>query len=75
MTVGHINRRKRCIVSPISLIHTVYRLENEKRESCGTHLSAGLRRSRSVSKQASFDLLYNVEAAAHRIGVNLIRKG
>lgn len=47
-------------------------------ESGGTYVSAGVRRSHSNSKHAlhnvGFDLSYNPEAAAHKIGVNLIRK-
>ncbi len=47
-------------------------------ESGGTYYSAGPGRSHGVNKphafHTGFDASYNMEAAAHKIGVNLIKK-
>lgn len=61
--------------------HCIHRVKMKRGKSGGTYYSAQVRRSHSVvtvnklcTVKMGFDLSYNMEAAAHKIGVNLIRK-
>ncbi len=73
---ANINRGKMYF---LTYSHCVHEVKMKRGESGGTYYSAGPRRSHRVNKlytfHMGFDLLHNIEAAAHKIGVNLIRKG
>lgn len=75
MTVGNINRGKMYFLTHS---HSVHEVKMKRGEPGSTYYSAGPRRSRRVNKLHAFriglDVVCNMKAAAHQIGVNLIKK-